>query len=125
MEARVIATAHLAERATRERCFITEWLNDEDDAGLSIARARVDPGVTTEWHLLRRSAERYVILEGTGTTEVGDLPPADVGPGDLVVIPPGVRQRITCTSPGPLVFLAICTPRFVPEDYAVAEDAAT
>jgi mannose-6-phosphate isomerase-like protein (cupin superfamily) len=92
---------------------------------LSIARARVEPGVTTEWHALATSAERYVILEGAGSVEIGDLPAQTVGTGDIVVIPPTVRQRITCTGEQPLVFLAICTPRFVPDDYRVAEGSAT
>src|SRR3546814_4640431 len=37
---------------TEERCFISEWSNHDDDPALSIARARVSPGVTT-----RRSEE--------------------------------------------------------------------
>jgi len=32
---------------TEERCHITEWLNDDSDPALSIARAEVAPGVTT------------------------------------------------------------------------------
>ena len=35
-----------------EGCFITEWLNTPDDPSLSIARARVTPGVTTRLHRL-------------------------------------------------------------------------
>ncbi|HEY9532465.1 MAG TPA: cupin domain-containing protein [Burkholderiales bacterium] len=46
------------------------------------------PGVTTRWHRVRDAAERYVILEGQGRAEVGDLPPQEVGPGDVVLIPP-------------------------------------
>lgn len=125
MRGRIIHTGDLPEHETRERCFIAEWLNSADHPELSIARARVEPGVTTEWHRLRTAAERYVILEGTGVVEVGDLPRQAVGPGDVVVIPPGIRQRITATSPGPLLFLAICTPRFVPGDYEVAEDGSS
>ncbi|MDX6535092.1 MAG: hypothetical protein QOF68_2836 [Gaiellales bacterium] len=125
MDARIIRTRDLPEHDTRERCFITEWLNMAEDPQLSIARARVEPGVTTEWHRLRAAAERYVILEGTGTVEVGGLTPEVVSPGDVVVIPPGVRQRMTNSGSQPLVFLAICTPRFIPEDYEIAEDCLT
>lgn len=107
---------HGAEFATAERCHVNEP-NVADDPEASIARARVTPGVTTRWHCLRDIAERYVILEGNGRVEVGDLPPQDVGPGDVVLIPPGCRQRIACTGARDLVFLAICTPRFRPEAY--------
>ena len=34
-----------------EGCYITEVSNSDDDQQLSIARARVAPGVTTRWHL--------------------------------------------------------------------------
>ncbi|TXH03236.1 MAG: cupin domain-containing protein [Nevskiaceae bacterium] len=100
------------EHLTEERCFILELRNRDDDPALSIARARVLPGVTTRWHRLRDIAERYVILEGRGEVEVGDLAPQAVAAGDVVVIPPGVRQRIRNSGDIDLVFLALCTPRF-------------
>ncbi|MFT3784422.1 MAG: cupin domain-containing protein [Nibricoccus sp.] len=102
---------------TSERCFITELSNSANDPDASIARARVEPGVTTRWHRLRGTAERYVILEGSGRVEVGHLPAQNVGPGNVVVIPPFCRQRIANTGAVSLVFLAICTPRFRPENY--------
>ena len=100
-----------------EGCFVTELSNIPEDTDASIARARVPPGVTTRWHRLNGTAERYVILSGTGRVEVGELPAQAVAPNDVVLIPPGCRQRITCTSAEDLVFLAICTPRFRPEAY--------
>jgi len=106
-----------AEYDTPERCFINELSNTAADPDVSIARARVAPGVTTRWHRLHGIAERYVILEGCGRVEVGELPAADVGPGDVVLIPPGCRQRTANTGSVDLVFLAICSPRFVPEAY--------
>lgn len=104
-----------------EGCHILELANDENDPAMSIARARVEPGVTTAWHRVRGTVERYVILDGSGRMEVGDLPPQEVQAGDVVLIPPSVRQRIANTGAGDPVFLAICTPRFRPENY---EDAA-
>lgn len=106
-----------AEFHTDEGCFITELSNIPEDTDASVARARVLPSVTTRWHRLNRTAERYVILSGTGRVEVGELPAHEVVPNDVVLIPPGCRQRITCTSADDLVFLAICTPRFRPEVY--------
>ena len=112
-----------AEYYTPERCHILELSNIADDPDVSIARARVTPGVTTRWHRLRGIAERYVILEGQGRVEIGELPATDVGPGDVVFIPPGCRQRITQHGTGDLVFLAICSPRFVPAAYEDLEAA--
>lgn len=111
-----------AETWTEERCHILEWSNSPEDPDVSIARARVNPGVTTRWHRLHGTAERYVILEGRGRVEVGDLPPRKVGPGDVVWIPPGCPQRMANTGTADLVFLAVCTPRFLPAAYADGED---
>jgi len=108
-----------------ERCRILEIWNRPDDPGLSVARARVAPRVTTRWHRLVGIRERYLILSGQGRVEVGDLAPQVVGPGDLVFIPPGCPQRITNLGDADLVFLALCTPRFVPGAYQDIEDAAS
>ena len=119
MKAAIRRAADTAEFYIDERCHIAEWSNTPDDPELSIARARVAPGVTTRWHRLRGTVERYVILEGRGRVEVGQLPAHDVGPGDVVIIPAGCRQRIANTGAQDLLFLALCTPRF---DAGVYED---
>lgn len=102
---------------TDEKCYITELSNSPDDPEASIARARVEPGVTTNWHRLHGTTERYCILSGTGLVEVGELPPEPVTAGDVVIIPPMCQQRISNTGSDDLIFLAICTPRFLPENY--------
>jgi mannose-6-phosphate isomerase-like protein (cupin superfamily) len=106
-----------AEFYTPERCYIRELSNTPADPDVSIARARVEPGVTTRWHRVVATTERYVIVEGRGRVEMGSFPPREVGVGDVTIIPPSCRQRITNIGPGDLVFLAICTPRFRPEAY--------
>ena len=106
-----------AEYYTDERCYIEESSNSDADPAVSIAQARVVPGVTTRWHRLAGIVERYVILSGLGRAEVGELEPQIVGPGDVVLIPAGCRQRIANVGDADLVFLAICTPRFRVEAY--------
>ena len=117
MQAQVRPINPGAEFHTPEGCFINELSNFDGDPDASIARARVAPGATTRWHRLKGATERYVLIAGEGSVEVGDLPRQRVGPGDVVLIPPGCRQRITNTGGGDLVFLAICTPRFRAEAY--------
>ncbi len=117
--ARITATEYFF----AEGCFIIEWWNTSADEAVSVARARVEPGVTTRWHRLRNATERYLILEGWGRVEVSDLPPEEVGPGAVVLIPPGVRQRITNTGDADLIFLAVCTPRFTLAGYEDVEPA--
>lgn len=111
------------EALTAEGCYINELSNTDADPACSIARARVAPGVTTRWHRLSGTAERYVLLAGSGRVEIGSLPARTVGPGDVVLIPPGCRQRITCLGDEDLVFLAICTPRFRPQAYEDLDSA--
>jgi mannose-6-phosphate isomerase-like protein (cupin superfamily) len=105
-----------------EGCFITELSNSPDDPGVSIARARLQPGKTTRWHCLRGTTERYVVQEGEGLVEVADLPAQRVSAGDVVIIPPQARQRIRNTGATDLVFLAICSPRFLQDVYVDVED---
>ncbi|HDS15233.1 MAG TPA: cupin domain-containing protein [Proteobacteria bacterium] len=106
---------------TPEKCHIIEVSNSPADPELSLARARVEPGVTTRWHRLKGVAERYVMVAGTGLVEIGRRPPRKVNPGDVVLIPPGCRQRIANPGPEELIFFAICTPRFTPEAYEELE----
>ncbi|MDX5362991.1 MAG: cupin domain-containing protein [Pseudazoarcus pumilus] len=105
----------------REGCYISEWSNSAEDPALSVARARVEPGVVTRWHRLAGVTERYVVLSGEGRVELGDAAGRRVeavGPGSVVIIPPGMPQRIANTGSADLVFLALCTPRFTPDGYA-------
>ncbi|HEV8107938.1 MAG TPA: hypothetical protein VGP97_10470 [Burkholderiales bacterium] len=74
-----------------EGCFVAEWSNTQEDPAVSIARARVPPSVTTRWHRLAGTAE------------------------------PACRQRIANTGAGDLIFLAICTPRFIYDAYEELE----
>lgn len=113
--------AEKTEFETEERCAILEVANDANDPDASIARARVRPGVTTAWHALHDTAERYLIVQGNGIVEVGDLDPQAVSPGDVVRIPAGVRQRITNSGHVDLVFYAICTPRYRQSNYQSLE----
>jgi mannose-6-phosphate isomerase-like protein (cupin superfamily) len=110
---------------TPERCHIIELSNTPDDPDASIARARVEPGVTTHWHRLSGTAERYYIVEGRGRVEVGKMTPQEVKVGDVVLIPPMCRQRITNIGSEDLVFLAICTPRFSNDVYEDIENDST
>jgi mannose-6-phosphate isomerase-like protein (cupin superfamily) len=100
---------------TDERCFVVERWNHATDPDVSLARARVPAGVTTARHSLSVD-ERYVIENGRGRVEVGGME-ADVGPGDVVLIPRGTRQRVRNLGNEDLVFLCICTPRFEPGCY--------
>ncbi len=105
---------------TTERCYITELLNGENQPEVSLARARVEPGVTTRLHQVS-VREWYIIESGEGLVRVGDDAPYPVGPGDTIMIPIHVAQQITNVGPDDLRFLCVCTPRFVPDCYTALE----
>lgn len=105
---------------TPERCYITELLNRGQTPEVSIARTRVEPGVTTELHSLS-VAEWYVIEAGTGIMTVAEERPRRVGSGDVVCIPRGSPQMIFNDGENDLIFLCVCTPRFLQECYTSLE----
>jgi mannose-6-phosphate isomerase-like protein (cupin superfamily) len=114
---RIIEESRAVEYYFREGCYITELANSAADPTVSIARARVEPGITTRWHYLLGTCERYVIISGSGLVEIGDAAPRRVGANDVVIITEQCPQRITNVGNDQLIFLAICSPRFLPENY--------
>jgi mannose-6-phosphate isomerase-like protein (cupin superfamily) len=106
-----------AEYYFEEDCYILESWNREADPALSIARARVEPGIRTRSHALDGVIERYLIVEGRGEVLLGEGPAQPVQPGDVVVVPAGTPQSIRNTGETDLVFYALCTPRFTPACY--------
>jgi len=106
-----------AEFHTAEDCYINELRNTGADRACSISRARVTPGISTRLHCLEQTAERYVIISGSGEVTVGTETAIPVATFDVVYIPAGVPQQIRNTGSEDLVFLCICTPRFRMENY--------
>lgn len=100
----------------KEGCFIEEWHNTPADQNMSVARVRVEVGETTKLHALVNTTERYIILKGVAVVTVGDKH-WSVSRGDVVVIQPGVAQKIQNLGEQDLIFLAVCTPRFVLDNY--------
>ncbi|HWL52558.1 MAG TPA: cupin domain-containing protein [Chthoniobacteraceae bacterium] len=82
-------------------------------ANQSLAEASLPEGVATERHYHRLSEEFYFLLEGSGEITLDEQTRA-VGPGDAILIPPGVWHTIRATSP--LRFLCCCAPPYSHED---------
>jgi len=123
MQPKIIKAASLVENLTPERCFIYEnWgLISGGDPAVSVARARVEPGVTTRLHHLTDAQEIYIIIKGEGKVQIGSIEPTKVSEGDIIVIPAGVSQRINNTGKADLVFYCVCTPAFTKERYVDEE----
>ena len=119
MKPKIVKANSLKEYATPERCFLYENYSDDK---VSVARARVKPGVTTVAHHLKGATEIYLVTRGRGKVKVGDLESTEVAAGDVVVIPAGVSQKITNIGKTDLIFHCICTPRFTADCYFAEEE---
>jgi mannose-6-phosphate isomerase-like protein (cupin superfamily) len=91
----------------------------------SLAEARLAPGCATVPHHHAVTEEIYYILTGTaamtmggcrnsetGNSKTGDAETREVGPGDAIAIPPGIRHTIRNTGDQELVFLCTCAPGY-------------
>jgi mannose-6-phosphate isomerase-like protein (cupin superfamily) len=118
MQPKIVKANSPNEYLTPEHCHIAENYSDK---GVSIARATVQPGVTTLAHHLVGIQEIYLITSGQGKVTIGGLEPTNVGVGDVVIIPPHTSQKVTNTGKTNLVFYCICTPRFTEACYVNEE----
>ena len=114
MQPKIIKSNTLNPYLTPERCYIAENYSNKD---VSIAIARVKPGVTTKAHHLKGIQEIYIITAGEGKVAFSGLEPTMVSAGDVIVIPAGASQKITNTGKIDLVFYCVCTPRFTEACY--------
>lgn len=110
----------ISEYYFKEGCYIEEWLNSPDDFEMSIARVRVLAGETTKLHALKNTVERYIILSGEAVVTI-DKEKIKVEEKSTVRISQDQPQKIQNTGPNDLVFLAICTPRFLENNYYECE----
>jgi len=114
LKPKIIRAKQLIEKYTPERCFVGENYGEK---AVSIARARVKPGITTVPHHLNGVEEIYIITMGKGKVSIKGLEPTEVSVGDVVVIPPETSQSITNVGKKDLEFYCICTPRFTTDCY--------
>lgn len=121
MRSAVFHTQPTTEFYFPERCHVIEIMN-QSGIDFSIARIRVEPGVTTALHALQGTTEAYYILSGSGNLELEDGTQRKVGIADVVLFPANATQKISNIGKDDLIFLAICFPRFVPESYIHLEE---
>jgi mannose-6-phosphate isomerase-like protein (cupin superfamily) len=86
----------------------------------SLAEATVPAGGETVEHYHPIAEEIYHIISGSGRLRLG-TEEADVGAGDTIVIPSGVRHKLWNPGPGPLVLLCCCAPPYSHEDTILCE----
>lgn len=82
---------------------------DGSDLNYSLAHATLKPGAASLPHVIHKSSEAYIILEGHGTAYV-DGQALALSPGVVVLIPAGAEQFVRNEGSGPLRFWCIVSP---------------
>ena len=86
----------------------------------SLAEATVPAGTATEEHYHVVSEELYFFTAGHGRIRV-DGEEREVGPGDCVVLTPGLRHKLFADRGEDLVLLCCCAPAYTHEDTVITE----
>jgi mannose-6-phosphate isomerase-like protein (cupin superfamily) len=87
-------------------------------ANQSLAEATVPPDGETIEHFHKTSEEIYFFTHGAGRMRLGEEE-REVGPGDTVVIAPGVRHKLWSTGLEPLRLLCCCSPPYSDADTVI------
>ena len=109
---------------TGERCYITELLNNDKSPEVSLAVARIEPGVHTQLHSLTGIEEVYVVRSGRGVIEIDGVE-QELAAGDQAIVPASAAQRVRNTGSDDLFCYCLCRPRFRPECYVDLEGASS
>ena len=95
-----------------DKTIIKEFVhpkNDAVDVNYSLAHAIVEVGKASEPHVLNKSSELYVILEGEGELFI-ENESAILRGGETALVPVGARQWIRNMGRVPLSFYVIVSP---------------
>lgn len=98
---------------------VREFLNPHHEdgnlvLGYSLAHASLASGKASLPHRFKEASEVYYILRGRGTMHI-DNETAEVGPGEMVYIPPKSVQYIENAGEDSLDFLCIVYPAWKPD----------
>ena len=119
----VINLADAPPFTTKDGSEIRELLAHRNSAirNQSLAEARIPSGEATAPHYHPQAEEIYYLLEGRGRMQIEDQI-REVGPGDAIAIPPGLRHQITAISKEPLRFLCCCAPAYEHADTVMVDN---
>jgi quercetin dioxygenase-like cupin family protein len=75
----------------------------------------VQAGGAASRHRHEVQTQVVYVLDGKGLAELGNSPPVDVGPGSVVIIPPGVEHYMENTSDGVMHVIVVYSPPLTPD----------
>lgn len=80
----------------------------EGGDGPTVIAVLFAPGARSHWHSHPEGQVLYV-LSGSGLVQTGDGPVEEIGPGDMVVAPPGELHWHGAGPDGPMIHLSLTT----------------
>jgi mannose-6-phosphate isomerase-like protein (cupin superfamily) len=83
---------------------------------LWVGLSEVDPGSSSNAHSHERNEEVFYVVQGAGVIEVGSEG-VEVGPGSVVVVPPGATHRLVNSGAEVLKVLCSVSPPFELADF--------
>ena len=86
----------------------------------SLAEARLPVGGSTQEHFHPRAEEIYYITHGFGRIRI-ETEVREVGVGDAIAIPPGLKHKLWNTGTETLRLLCCCAPAYEHEDTVITE----
>ncbi len=116
--------ASLASFTAGDATLIKEVLHPKQEGlpiNYSLAQAQLAPGAASYPHILEKQSELYIFLQGTARVFVGEET-STAQAGDIVWIPPGVKQWVQNTGDTDLVFFCIVDPPWQKENEQILED---
>ena len=88
---------------------------DFDSANLAITWVECEPNSQQDLHAHPGAEQAYVIVRGRGEMIVGNEREA-VGPGTMILIPPGTHHAIRNPNDETLVYVSAASPPYAPAD---------
>lgn len=96
--------------------------NDKLPLGYSLAEARLGPGASSYPHILENQSELYLFVQGEAKVFVGEeVEKAEAG--EMVWIPPGVKQYVENIGKVELVFYCIVNPPWEKSDEKIFDSS--
>jgi mannose-6-phosphate isomerase-like protein (cupin superfamily) len=86
----------------------------------SLAEAIIPVGGTVTEHYHKITEEVYYLISGKGLMYLNGVE-REVGPGDIVIIPPGTKHKLTNHGFLPIVMVVTCAPGWEAADQVLTE----
>lgn len=113
---RVESRKYFQPRESAEKfCILAGRLPEQGSANHTLALVELASGAASDPHLHSQREESYFVLSGSGEATINDET-VSISRGDLISTKPGERHQFKADLKGPLTYLVVTAPAWVPQD---------